>query len=79
MATKKKPSFEERLNQVETLIAAMESGQMPLEEAIGKYEEGMKALTALEKELAAAQQKLTVLRKAADGTDQEVPMEVRDA
>ena len=36
----------------------------------------MQALTALEKELQSAQQKLTVLRRAADGSDEEVPLEV---
>ena len=36
----------------------------------------MAALYALEKELASAQQKLTVLRRAADGSDEEVPLEV---
>ena len=49
---------------------------LPLEEALKRYEEGMAALTALEKELTAAQQRLTVLRRAADGTEEEVPLEV---
>ena len=31
MAAKKKLTFEERLQQVEALIAKMESGEMPLE------------------------------------------------
>lgn len=76
MAAKKKQTFEERLSQVEALIAGMESGALPLEEALKQYEEGMAALSALEKELAAAQQKLTVLRRAADGTEEELPLEV---
>ena len=76
MAAKKKLTFEERLRQVEALIGQMESGALPLEEALKQYEEGMAALSALEKELAAAQQKLTVLRRAADGTEEEVPLEV---
>ena len=76
MAAKKKLTLEERLTQVEALIAEMENGALPLEEALKQYEEGMAALSALEKELAAAQQKLTVLRRAADGTEEEVPLEV---
>ena len=76
MAAKKKQTFEERLSQVEALIAGMESGALPLEEALKQYEEGTAALSALEKELAAAQQKLTVLRRAADGTEEELPLEV---
>ncbi len=78
MATKKKLTFEERLAQVETLIGRMESGALPLEDALRQYEEGMKALRTLETELNAAQQKLTLLRRAADGTEEEVPLEVEE-
>lgn len=74
MAAKKKLTFEERLQQVEALIAKMESGEMPLEEAMQQYEGGLNALNALEKELTAAQQRLTVLRQQS-GEDIEVPME----
>ena len=63
MAAKKKLTFEERLQQVEALIAKMESGEMPLGEAMQQYEAGLNALNALEKELTAAQQRLTVLRR----------------
>ena len=78
MAAKKKQTFEERLTQVESLIAEMEGGALPLEDALTRYEEGMQALTALEKELLSAQQRLTVLRRAADGTEEEVPLEVQE-
>ena len=74
MAAKKKLTFEERLQQVEALIAKMESGEMPLEEAMQQYEAGLNALNALEKELTAAQQRVTVLRQQS-GEDIEVPME----
>ena len=72
--SEKKLTFEERLQQVEALIAKMESGEMPLEEAMQQYEAGLNALNALEKELTAAQQRLTVLRQQS-GEDIEVPME----
>ena len=78
MAAKKKQTFEERLTQVEALIAEMEGGALPLEDALKRYEEGMQALTALEKELLSAQQRLTVLRRAADGTEEEAPLEVQE-
>ena len=74
MAANKKLTFEERLQQVEALIAKMESGEMPLEEAMQQYEAGLNALNALEKELTAAQQRLTVLRQQS-GENIEVPME----
>lgn len=74
MAAKKKLTFEERLQQVEALIAKIESGEMPLEEAMQQYEAGLNALNALEKELTAAQQRLTVLRQQS-GEDVELTME----
>ena len=74
MAAKKKLTFEERLQQGEALIAKMESGEMPLEEAMQQYEAGLNALNALEKELTAAQQRLTVLRQQS-GEDVELTME----
>ena len=78
MAAKKKLTLEERLAQVEALISEMEGGALPLEDALKRYEEGMAALTALEKELQSARQKLTVLRRAADGSEEEVPLEVEE-
>ena len=78
MAAKKKQTFEERLMQVEGLISEMESGALPLEDALKRYEEGMQALATLEKELQSAQQKLTVLRRMADGTEAELPREVEE-
>ena len=78
MAAKKKLTLEERLAQVEALIGEMEAGALPLEDALKRYEEGMQALSALEKELQSAQQKLTVLRRMADGTEEELPLEVEE-
>lgn len=75
MATKKKLTFEQQLESVESLIAQMESGTLPLEESVKRYEEGIAMLTAMEKELQTATQRLTVIRQRADGTQEEVPME----
>lgn len=74
MAAKKKPTFEEQLAAVENLIDRMESGNMPLEESMKRYEEGITMLAAMEKELQTATQRLTVLRKTAAG-EEEIPLE----
>ena len=79
MATKKKLTFEQQLEAVEALIAGMESGSMPLEESMRRYEEGMAMIASMEKELLSAQQRLTVIRRNAEGGDEEVPLEVDDA
>ena len=76
MTTKKKElSFENRLSKVEKLIDDLEDGNLPLADALKRYEEGIKTLDALEKELAEATQRLTVLRAQADGTEAEEPLE----
>ncbi len=75
MPKKKEPGFEERLAQVENLISALESGKLPLAEALSRYEEGIRALDAMDKELEEATQRLTILRRQADGTEAEEPLE----
>ena len=61
MATKKKQTFEEQLNAVETLISKMEQGGQNIEEAIKDYESGLKMIGEMEKDLTAMKQKMTVL------------------
>lgn len=75
MAAKKKLTFEEQLEKVEELIGLMEDGSMPLDATLKHYEEGMRMIASMEKELASATQRLTVLRKGADGQDVEIPLE----
>ncbi len=75
MAAKKKLSFEEQLTALEGLISGLESGGMPLEESMKRYEEGMRLVDSLEKELQGATQRLTVLRQNAAGEEEEVPLE----
>lgn len=75
MAAKKKRTFEEQLAALEEMIASMEAGGLSLEESLKCYEEGMKLVSALEEELKQAEQRLTVLRQNADGTEDEIPLE----
>ena len=37
-----KQSFEEALKELETIVASLEEGELPLEEAVKKYEAGRK-------------------------------------
>ena len=75
MAAKKKRTFEEQLSALEEMIASMEAGGLSLEESMKRYEEGVKLVSALEEELKQAEQRLTVLRQNADGTEDEIPLE----
>ena len=61
MAAKKEKSFEERLLALEELVKQMEAGGMPLADTLKAYEQGEKLAESLKKELAAAEERLTVL------------------
>ena len=74
MAAKKKLTLEEQLAAVEGLISQLEQGGMSIETSLKRYEEGMQMIAAMEKELAEATQRLTVLRQGAEG-EEEIPLE----
>lgn len=42
MQTKKEMSFEEKIKALENIVAELESGEVPLDDAINKYTEAMK-------------------------------------
>ena len=63
MASKKEKSFEERLMALEELVKQMEAGGMPLADTLKAYEQGEKLAEGLKKDLAAAEERLTVLRE----------------
>ncbi len=62
MTDNRNGSFEERLQQAETLIAEIESGKLSLEDSVRKYEAGMKSLAELEEELKEMNRRITVLQ-----------------
>ncbi len=68
-------SFEEKLESVQKLIGQIESGTLPLEESVKRYEEGMNLLKGLDEELRDYNRRLTVLRTDPEGRDWEAPME----
>ena len=65
--SKKKKSFEETLAKLEEIAEELEAGELPLEEAIGKYEEGVAAYKECSKFLAEARKRIEVLVKDEDG------------
>lgn len=54
-------SFEEALKRLETLTQAMQSSEMPLEEALAAYQEGNELVKYCQQKLAEVEQKLQVL------------------
>ncbi|MCU0772688.1 MAG: exodeoxyribonuclease VII small subunit [Verrucomicrobia bacterium] len=59
--------FEEALQKLETIVEAMESGELPLETMLARYEEGMSLAQACQARLADAELKIQQLEKAAGG------------
>lgn len=54
-------SFEEALNQLETLVEGMEQGELSLEESLESYERGVALSRTCESALKAAEQKVEIL------------------
>jgi len=61
------PKFEETLNKLETIVSDLESGNLNLDDAIKKYEEGMKLSGLCYKKLQEIQKKVEVLVKDSSG------------
>jgi len=66
---KKEPklSFEAALTNLETIVESMESGDVPLDELLAKFEEGNKLLKICESRLKDAELKIEQLKKERDG------------
>jgi len=60
-------AFEEALEKLETIVEAMESGDLPLESLIARYEEGVKLAKVCQEKLAEAEIKIQQLEKTAAG------------
>lgn len=55
------PSFEQAMEQLEGMVEQMESGDLPLEELIGHYEQGAKLITRCEQILGDARKRLDLI------------------
>ena len=60
-------SFEDALQQLETIVETMESGDVPLADLLAKFEEGNKLLKICETRLKDAEMKIELLKKQKDG------------
>jgi exodeoxyribonuclease VII small subunit len=61
-------TFEESLKQLEGIVAQLERGDLPLEDSIKMFEEGMRLSAQCKKELDSAESKVQILLKQHDGT-----------
>ena len=60
-ASSKKPSFEQALNELETLVETMEQGELSLEESLKSFERGVVLTRTCQQALKEAEQKIQIL------------------
>ena len=60
-------AFEEAMKKLESLVEAMESGDLPLESLLARYEEGVKLTKICQDKLAEAELRIQQLEKTAGG------------
>ena len=68
MTTKARPasnelSFETAMDRLEKIVEQMESGELPLEDLIVRYEEGMRLVKVCQERLATAEQKIEMIAR----------------
>ncbi len=79
MARKKAAlDFEQSLSELQTLVERLESGELPLEESLGAFEQGIRLTRDCQSALTQAEQKVQILLER-DGELEEAPFEAGDA
>lgn len=69
------PPFDEGLDRLEALVQQLESGHLSLEEALLRFEEGVRLSQALQTQLAEAQRRVDVLKQGLGGEYRAEPLE----
>ena len=62
-----KKNFEMAMKQLEKIVQDLETGDMPLEKAIKKFEEGIQISKYCSEKLDASEKKITLLMQDSDG------------
>lgn len=62
------PPFEAQMEELDTIVTALEDGQLPLEDALALYERGMRLAKACQDRLDAAELRVRRLRIVAPDT-----------
>ena len=71
MSSTKKFNLEKSLAELENLVEELESGDLPLEKALKKFEEGIKLTRGCQAALKEAEQKVEILLGSAGGAELE--------
>ncbi|MBL7685090.1 MAG: exodeoxyribonuclease VII small subunit [Deltaproteobacteria bacterium] len=73
--SEKKPKFEEALLKLEEIVKKMEAGDLPLDQSLKVFEEGMGLVQFCEKSLNEAEAKVEKLMKTSSGEKARIPFE----
>jgi exodeoxyribonuclease VII small subunit len=76
---KKKIQFEDHLAKLEKIVEELERGDLTLDEALARYEEGVRALRQCFEVLRDAEKRVEVLLKNEDGSLTTAPFEPEEA
>ena len=68
--------FEKRLKRLEELSSAMKDGEMPLEDALKNFEEGVKLAKGLEKDLSRIERRIEILVNNPEDDDEKPKLEL---
>jgi len=69
--------FEDALKKLEKIVGDLENGNISLDEALEKYEEGIRLSKVCAKKLEVAKKKVEILLKAEDGSLELKPFDER--
>ena len=70
--------FEKALERLEKIVEELEAGDIPLEDALKKYEEGVRLSRLLNERLAQAEKKIQILTKSLDGSSKREDFDFED-
>ena len=67
--------FEKALERLEKIVEDLENGNISLEDALKKYEEGVRLSRLCQKKLSQAEKKIEILTRSLDGSLEKEPFE----
>ena len=73
-----KKTFEQSMKQLEQIVQDLESGDLSLEKAIKKFEEGIQLSRFCSKKLEETEKKISILLKNTNGEISETPFQAED-
>lgn len=68
-AQKQSPSFEQTLEELETIVSKLEIGNLPLDEALNEFEKGVKMAKQGQIQLKKAEQRIQILLSESSDAD----------